>query len=189
MTKESSGNCRVTYISTHILTKRMTLSCHWICVAFNISTHILTKRMTFHACVRVPLTEHFNSHPHEEDDWNICANFTVTELFQLTSSRRGWHDARNWRITPKRNFNSHPHEEDDEYHHERLERRKYISTHILTKRMTLQTAFTRIVSIFQLTSSRRGWRWYFGVWKTSSIFQLTSSRRGWPHPNFYIVAY
>ena len=55
-------------ISTHILTKRMTIPVFhvWECV-FYISTHILTKRMT-----RQEGSSHrewyFNSHPHEEDD-------------------------------------------------------------------------------------------------------------------------
>ena len=55
-------------ISTHILTKRMTpyvLRSGFRC---NISTHILTKRMT-PTVYTVPLHfSHFNSHPHEEDD-------------------------------------------------------------------------------------------------------------------------
>ena len=56
--------------------------------------------------------EHFNSHPHEEDDL-----FVLLVLHFLDY------------------FNSHPHEEDDhgEYNEESEE---YISTHILTKRMT-----------------------------------------------------
>ena len=53
------------------------------------------------------------------------------------------------------NFNSHPHEEDDED----LKRDGTvddISTHILTKRMTVFgiVSFTKV--LFQLTSSRRG---------------------------------
>ena len=34
----------------------------------NISTHILTKRMTIRESVRKLIALHFNSHPHEEDD-------------------------------------------------------------------------------------------------------------------------
>ena len=58
------------------------------------------------------LWNNFNSHPHEEDDrtGNILI---ITQLY----------------------FNSHPHEEDDS---EVLidVQKEYISTHILTKRMT-----------------------------------------------------
>ena len=54
-----------------------------------------------------------------------------------------------------------------------------ISTHILTKRMTEYLLMFLFFCIFQLTSSRRGWRStaYAGV--NSTLFQLTSSRRGW----------
>ena len=56
---------------------------------------------------------YFNSHPHEEDD-GVVGDSDRTSQY----------------------FNSHPHEEDD---HERPDLRDYfgISTHILTKRMTL----------------------------------------------------
>ena len=38
-----------------------------------ISTHILTKRMTVWAAADVALYDNFNSHPHEEDDCvKIC---------------------------------------------------------------------------------------------------------------------
>ena len=55
-------------ISTHILTKRMTDGFPTFCILCVISTHILTKRMTL-----------------------ACTLLFVLLLFQLTSSRRGWH--------------------------------------------------------------------------------------------------
>ena len=55
----------------------------------------------------------FNSHPHEEDD-RIDAKQLLDNL----------------------DFNSHPHEEDDGYK-DLLRYIKWISTHILTKRMTI----------------------------------------------------
>ena len=101
----------------------------------------------------------------------------MPNIFQLTSSRRGW---------PFR----------------RLFRRmgSDISTHILTKRMTVNLTLSSVKPTFQLTSSRRGWP--RGVAKADSksnfnshpheeddqcnshiryafLFQLTSSRRGW----------
>ena len=119
---------------------------------------------------------HFNSHPHEEDDFRACLDGRredisthiltkrMTEspelhrcrvIFQLTSSRRGWRCISHpwfshWY------FNSHPHEEDDHLKRTYKEKR-YISTHILTKRMTIfkDTGFDSCT--FQLTSSRRGW--------------------------------
>ena len=100
-----------------------------------ISTHILTKRMT--KCV-------------------LC-NGRIKFKFQLTSSRRGWRDCTN---ASKCNyyFNSHPHEEDDAAESGSSYFAFIISTHILTKRMTPSGIFHKSAGIFQLTSSRRGWR-------------------------------
>ena len=76
---------------------------------------------------------YFNSHPHEEDDevngvkydenifqltssrrgWlNSTFTFVNTFLFQLTSSRRGWQCTYSG-LYKYYYFNSHPHEEDD----------------------------------------------------------------------------
>ena len=121
------------YISTHILTKRMTDGFPTFCILCVISTHILTKRMT-----------------------------TLQQLVRLS----------------ERYFNSHPHEEDDESMVLKYEL-ICISTHILTKRMTIWEISLLMSSLFQLTSSRRGWRKELGSQIIDGIFQLTSSRRGW----------
>ena len=55
-----------------------------------------------------------------------------------------------------------------------------ISTHILTKRMTNRLTNKFMILLFQLTSSRRGWRSFLISSGVGSVFQLTSSRRGWP---------
>ena len=102
-----------------------------------ISTHILTKRMTQRYLLLRLRTAHFNSHPHEEDD--------------LPNRSKHW-----WCGY----FNSHPHEEDDKELQCFHKRDSYISTHILTKRMTTMTAADLEKIIFQLTSSRRGWPVY-----------------------------
>ncbi len=102
-------------ISTHILTKRMTIIHSFAAPAIYISTHILTKRMT--------------------------TNPTITfkaGTFQLTSSRRGWPNAYKRGSSCGRYFNSHPHEEDDLRSQGFLSEAYIISTHILTKRMTEQ---------------------------------------------------
>ena len=57
-------------ISTHILTKRMTIQRKGIVPHRFISTHILTKRMTS-GCLYILAYMYFNSHPHEEDDSNF----------------------------------------------------------------------------------------------------------------------
>ena len=121
-------------ISTHILTKRMTGQRELSEADGLISTHILTKRMTWRRIAKIFAEEDFNSHPHEEDD---CPKL--------------WN---NWD--------------------------KYISTHILTKRMTKTTRCIYETITFQLTSSRRGWRWTITCHSPRRSFQLTSSRRGWP---------
>ena len=178
MTERNSSLVQPFHISTHILTKRMTLFGSetdslkafqltssrrgWhglntmVDTVTKISTHILTKRMT-----------------------ELDEGYDTIVTFQLTSSRRGWPGR--WRfpfpfyhisthILTKRmtvgrgifkycncNFNSHPHEEDDNSNMCVLT--KYnISTHILTKRMTLQLAILFQLFLFQLTSSRRGWQ-------------------------------
>ena len=79
------------YISTHILTKRMTDGFPTFCILCVISTHILTKRMT--SC--------------------YAAVTSRSRTFQLTSSRRGWHIPV-YLALPHQYFNSHPHEEDDQ---------------------------------------------------------------------------
>ena len=79
----------ITDISTHILTKRMTIIRQIISWILNISTHILTKRMTTKE-----------------------TTLKTTNLFQLTSSRRGWQEGFQ-KQSNYRHFNSHPHEEDD----------------------------------------------------------------------------
>ena len=122
----------------------------------SISTHILTKRMTLFAIAIVSsdifqLTSsrrgwliffwfylsiffYFNSHPHEEDD-SVRYNLKRHEVY----------------------FNSHPHEEDD-CGRGGLDWDDVISTHILTKRMTQSYQLLRYLLLFQLTSSRRGWQ-------------------------------
>ena len=176
MTLFAWRNVTMTDISTHILTKRMTPSVryiypsqvfqltssrrgwlfqkiHWF--GKIISTHILTKRMT----KRIQFCECNDTFQltSSRRGWPTGAfyykNFST---FQLTSSRRGWHWI-NRRIETGSDFNSHPHEEDDTLN-SCVFLSSHISTHILTKRMTDLELIQLIHLIFQLTSSRRGWR-------------------------------
>ena len=142
-------------ISTHILTKRMTLMAEKIRKTGHISTHILTKRMTPPSCHRTSLRGHFNSHPHEEDDESV---------------RRRWRSSKN--------FNSHPHEEDDGKSILTRKMRGYFNSHPHEEDDFF--FFTcGLFGLFQLTSSRRGWRPLLFHMVAREIFQLTSSRRGW----------
>ena len=106
-------------------------------------------------CTQINQKAYFNSHPHEEDD-KAALTEQNTALFQLTSSRRGWLPSfLCWKIfiifqltSSRRGWRR--------YGSECLCNR--ISTHILTKRMTITMWITLRFTLFQLTSSRRGWR-------------------------------
>ena len=122
---------------------------------------------------------YFNSHPHEEDDDATTKAKLTDTVFQLTSSRRGWHTLLNGssfangistHILTKRMTVLFPY----------WVCCHNISTHILTKRMTPSVPILIAQTIFQLTSSRRGWQILTYVFVFVNIFQLTSSRRGWP---------
>ena len=120
-------------ISTHILTRRMTVSFSSFSSFSSISTHILTRRMTMVVARLTSSLLHFNSHPHKEDDINVVRS-------------------RNLYI----HFNSHPHKEDD-FHQGICNASRCISTHILTRRMTRSNPCKILSIIFQLTSSQGGW--------------------------------
>ena len=152
---------------------------------------------------------YFNSHPHEEDDWNCSYNRFSGLLFQLTSSRRGWQNKKK-RLAQQRKFQLTSSRRGWPRATVRNKRRYIISTHILTKRMTdfhiNDELLTRYFNShpheeddvwrlhwhirrneFQLTSSRRGWRVLCHYWHNLETFQLTSSRRGWPLKNWFGV--
>ena len=129
-----------------------------------ISTHILTKRMTVLHCVIGDIKNHFNSHPHEEDDQlprlgivsskhfnshpheedDVLYAVILYTIIYFNSHPHEEDDAnRQGREGQHAYFNSHPHEEDDSIG------RLFgfytnISTHILTKRMTPVSAFLRM---------------------------------------------
>ena len=146
------------YISTHILTKRMTLYlAPFIFLADNFNSHPHEEDDNS-SCVCIYRLSYFNSHPHEEDDVAmvcVCIRYIV---FQLTSSRRGWQ--RRWKECPRRrNFNSHPHEEDDHWYFCMLPWQRYFNSHPHEEDDFVNQNIY-IFFVFQLTSSRRGWRWH-----------------------------
>ncbi|WP_416389158.1 hypothetical protein [Mediterraneibacter faecis] len=58
------------------------------------------------------IQHHFNSHPHEEDDFTVV--FTVSSGLYFNSHPHEEDDiTEKGEITHGNNFNSHPHEEDD----------------------------------------------------------------------------
>ena len=100
-----------------------------------ISTHILTRRMTYHRQILQQPYCNFNSHPHKEDDVRaqLCHRY-----YQYFNSHPHKEDDQPG-ITEslkQTDFNSHPHKEDD-----CLVPKEspifFISTHILTRRMTV----------------------------------------------------
>ena len=81
-----------------------------------------------------------------------------TVLFQLTASQGGWRvGSGTSKVTG------------------------IISTHSLTRRLTLETFSIRLFSIFQLTASQGGWRRTQTLLYVFRGFQLTASQGGWPN--------
>ena len=145
-------------ISTHILTKRMTELNEARKNYGSISTHILTKRMTI-----------FNIS-------KLCCAVISTHILTKRMTYSSDCTCNLW------HFNSHPHEEDDLVSmliHNRL---RYFNSHP-HEEDDFNIAMSKIhLIIFQLTSSRRGWRLNSSSMYLDSLFQLTSSRRGWRFP-------
>ena len=77
-----------------------------------ISTHILTKRMTISLRQSKNTTRYFNSHPHEEDDSFPLQYFPVSLYFNSHPHEEDDNKKVNNHHDNKY-FNSHPHEEDD----------------------------------------------------------------------------
>ena len=164
-----------------------------------ISTHILTKRMTVFIVGSGSSGGYFNSHPHEEDDAFRLYRRTCTSGISTHILTKRMTDA--WRIPKGRQeyFNSHPHEEDDadrsccchgvEYFkshpHEEDDslidaewQVAVISIHILTNRMTYTGCNKRVkrnISIHILTKRMTT---FLNPLTIPLTFQFTSSRRG-----------
>ena len=101
-----------TIISTHILTKRMTVRIANFTCPFTISTHILTKRMTCIIPVNTSSSKAFQLTSSRRGWLHILIINIKYITFQLTSSRRGWPPILSQNLL-QNHFNSHPHEEDD----------------------------------------------------------------------------
>ena len=121
---------------------------------------------------------YFNSHPHKEDDFSASFRSSISHIFQLTSSQGGWpilfffHSLELY-------FNSHPHKEDDKTDNAE-DYPEEISTHILTRRMTMYhpcSCCARTISTHILT--RRMTDVHGRILRLWG-FQLTSSQGGWP---------
>ena len=175
--RKSKGYIDIRVISTHILTKRMTILYIWSDMnkIFQLTSSRRGWLLSNHPH---RFLEYFNSHPHEEDDSirRLFGLYTNISTHILTKRMTFWgtHDIC----------------------------RYHISTHILTKRMTDLYDHLHHLLEFQLTSSRRGWPKQIlldgsaelisthiltkrmtvfcpSCGKLVQAFQLTSSRRGW----------
>ena len=170
---------RCVLISTHSLTRRLTGNSSYILSANYISTHSLTRRLTTSDTILDIVKSDFNSQPHKEADWSTY------------TSKQFWDY-----------FNSQPHKEADDWHAivqssmisisthsltRRLTVSPYsaffvteISTHSLTRRLTPVLGFCTLLHHFNSQPHKEAdlppAPWYDGL----SIFQLTASQGGWP---------
>ena len=100
-------------ISTHSLTRRLTLSIIFFFRFVTISTHSLTRRLTVSGCIHFWRSMNFNSQPHKEADQNATSAPIITRQISTHSLTRrltqnSWIDDRQ-----QVHFNSQPHKEAD----------------------------------------------------------------------------
>ena len=141
-----------------------------------ISTHSLTKRLTLYVSLWVLCQKHFNSQPHEEADWAINR-----ELIKHTDFNSQPHEEADFChnfFTPFiSHFNSQPHEEADA-EHLLVYCNAQISTHSLTKRLTVSADHSSITVVISTHSLTKRLTTICLYWALKWIFQLTASRRG-----------
>ncbi len=131
-------------ISIHILTRRMTLIREIFTCLRDISIHILTRRMTHFCTSDTQFLPYFNSHPHKEDDAGHFVRIPVFCYFNSHPHKED--DAGHFvRIPVFCYFNSHPHKEDDAKTLKTI-RKKNISIHILTRRMTANMHYSILLN-------------------------------------------
>ena len=126
----------------------------------HISIHILTRRLTGSSTGIDRRNACFNSQPHEEADLSGTMNIKWKVVFQLTASRGGWpffpqscQLTGTFQLTASRggwrfkSFSTLP--------------SSIVSTHSLTRRLTIFLLIFLSKLMFQLTASRGGWpnRW------------------------------
>ncbi len=143
-----------------------------------ISTHILTKRMTINVFWKNTNNKHFNSHPHEEDDQLFPWTAVFVKIFQLTSSRRGWLC---FSCPCRHSYSISTHILTKRMTPYRVSLICSTVFQLTSSRRGWPSAFftPSTIPLFQLTSSRRGWPSWQSSSNLTSSFQLTSSRRGW----------
>ena len=119
-------------ISTHSLTRRLTV---YLCLAVqpaDISTHSLTRRLTVPLGDKFPPRFHFNSQPHKEAD----LRFDTKILIHIISTHS---------LTRRLTIRNPPES-----------KIRQISTHSLTRRLTMLIHDIATQASFQLTASQGG---------------------------------
>ena len=145
----------------------------------HISTHSLTRRLTDMLYPLKALPHNFNSQPHKEADNTTKTLEILKQLFQLTASQGGWHYWLSQLRLLIHHFNSQPHKEADDLYG-LAPVGVYISTHSLTRRLTIERRTICWQGTFQLTASQGGWRAISLSTVLICSFQLTASQGGWP---------
>ena len=149
--------CWPMQISTHSLTRRLTLGMRLCEVADEISTHSLTRRLTFSHTVFWSSRTYFNSQPHKEAD--LIGDMATWEDFRISTH------SLTRRLTESG---------------ERAIHVDNISTHSLTRRLTTTDVWDFwTIATFQLTASQGGWHIILKGDCELEIFQLTASQGGW----------
>ena len=119
----------------------------------------------------------FNSHPHKEDD--STSSLLSRERMSFNSHPHKEDDrSRSSPIRTPESFNSHPHKEDDVLC-VLVHRFKFLSTHILTRRMTVRTdSDSPVQRLSTHILTRRMTMIVCCCPSSREVFQLTSSQGG-----------
>ena len=185
-------------ISTHSLTRRLTTSTSYAFIIDTISTHSLTRRLTVSCFANAPpmsfqLTAsrggwlpflilvtfplYFNSQPHEEAD-NLRESRQKCLLHFNSQPHEEADLMRQHQGGFLYYFNSQPHEEAD--NQRRLECGYFsISTHSLTRRLTMKMVYWFRLSVISTHSLTRRLTGILVSRPVKEVFQLTASRGGW----------
>ena len=123
-------------ISTHSLTRRLTDTAVFDNLYPIISTHSLTRRLTIREKSRKSLLE-FQLTASQGGWPNLLLLLTLILIFQLTASQGGWRQSQTEKHDCNVHFNSQPHKEADYLAHAVVHTPHWISTHSLTRRLTL----------------------------------------------------
>ena len=122
-----------------------------------ISTHSLTRRLTNRTIIPLEESLHFNSQPHKEADDPKGDEKLIGMIFQLTASQGGWLI---WSclLTDRAIFQLTASQGGWRYAWLATAVSRKISTHSLTRRLTVCCRSSAAWTAFQLTASQGGWR-------------------------------